>query len=226
VYAFVEYMAARFPHHTITIFLRHDPATGTASWEAKMMMPVGADHVGRLFGGGAAAAAAGGGGAQASRPFVAKRSRPEFPPQAPAPAATARADAVRPVPHPGKRVRKKKTKRARKEGDKRRRSPSSRKGSRARAELFRLAQKAKRGAAVPPPPPLPAPTPPAPRPDCQGDLAAPSVTAAAREQRPTSTHGAAAELTLGAAGATLLDEEGSGCDYLEDNSSDADMGDD
>ena len=120
-------------------------------------------------------------------------------------------------------MRKKVKKRKRKAGDKRRRSPSSRKSSRARAELFRLAQEAKRGA-VAPCPPFPGRAPPALRPDCQGDLAAPSVTAAAREERPTSMHGAAGELMLDAAGATLLDDKCSGRENLEDDPLDADMG--
>ena len=48
------------------------------------------------------------------------------------------------------------------------------------------------------------------------------VTAAEREERPTSTHGAAVERTLDAAGATLIDEEAFGYGNLQDDSSDAD----
>lgn len=223
---FIEFVRTRFPgQFIISLIFRQDTnVSGTMkSWEAKLM-PVGV-HMGGISACGAAAAAASGGGAQAPRPFVAKRARPELPPQAPAPAAPAHAGAARAVSHPGKRVKKKGKRRARTDGDKRRRSPSSRKGSRARAELYRLAQKAKRDAAVPPPPSHPSgsvPTPPVPQPDRQGDLAAPLVTAAAREQRPSSTHGAAVGLTLDAVGATLLDGEGSGIDNLENDSLDAD----
>ncbi|MGA1215964.1 MAG: hypothetical protein ACO31X_10385, partial [Candidatus Nanopelagicales bacterium] len=68
----------------------------------------------------------------------------------------------------------------------------------------------------PPPPARTAPAPPAPQPDSQGKLAAPLVTAAEPEQRPTPPHGAPVELVLGAAGATLLADGDSGRDNLEE----------
>lgn len=205
--ASIAQVCERFSGTTATMSLSAtlgpDGKVSTVTMQATFVSPRGLG-VASCSGGGLAAAAMGGGAAKAMPTNSAERMRQDPPPRASAPAARARARAARAASPPEERADKKTKKRPRKEGGHRRRSPSSRGSSRARAERHRLAQKAKRVAgAAPSPAARTATIPPATRPDCQGDLAAPSVPAATQELRPSPPHGAPAELTLGGAGATL-----------------------